>query len=159
LRKSANPHILMLSPPLDMKPKWFAPALAYALAKYGMSLCVLGLSEELKAYGIAVNALWPRTTIATAAIANIVGGEQMMRSSRKPEIVAEAAYQIFLTPSRELTGQFLVDDTFLVSRGITDLDKYRIDPSVDLTPDFFVPADSEAPLSLKALSPDTVARS
>ena len=149
LRKSANPHILMLSPPLDMKPQWFAPNLAYSMAKYGMSLCVLGLAQELKKDGIAVNALWPRTTIATAAIANIVGGEKMMKSSRKPEIMADAAYLIFTTPSRDLTGQFLIDDTFLVSRGQTDLDQYRVDPTLDLSPDFFVPADSPAPQSLK----------
>ena len=149
LRKSANPHILMLSPPLDMKAKWFASNLAYSMAKYGMSLCVLGLAEELKKDGIAVNALWPRTTIATAAIANIVGGEKMMKSSRKPEIMADAAYQVFTTPSRELTGQFLIDDTLLVSRGVADLDQYRVDPSLDLTPDFFVPADSLPPRSLK----------
>ena len=152
LRKSSNPHILMLSPPLDLKPSWFGPHLAYSMAKYGMSLCVLGLAEELKSDGIAVNALWPRTTIATAAIANIVGGEAMMRASRKPEIMADAAYQVFTTPSRELTGQFLIDDTFLVSRGVTGLDHYRVDPTIDLTPDFFVPADSPPPQSLKRLN-------
>ena len=150
LRKSANPHILMLSPPLVLEPRWFAPHLAYAMAKYGMSLCVLGLAEELKADGIAVNALWPRTTIATAAIANIVGGEAMMRASRRPEIIADAAHLIVTTPSRDLTGQFLIDDTFLVSRGITDLDQYRVDPAVDLTPDFFLPAGSVPPQSLRA---------
>jgi citronellol/citronellal dehydrogenase len=152
LRNSANPHILMLSPPLDLKPKWFGPHLAYSMAKYGMSLCVLGLAEELKADGIAVNALWPRTTIATAAIANIVGGADMMRSSRKPEIMADAAYQVLTTPSRELTGQFLIDDTFLVSRGVANFDQYRVDPSVDLTPDFFVPEGSVPPQSLKKIS-------
>ena len=152
LRKSANPHILMLSPPLDMAAKWFAPHLAYSMAKFGMSLCVLGLSAELKKDGIAVNALWPRTTIATAAIANIVGGADMMRTSRKPEILADAAHMIFTTPSRELTGQFLIDDTFLTSRSITDLDQYRVDPTRDMTPDFFVPASSLPPQSLKAVA-------
>ena len=152
LRKSANPHILMLSPPLDMAAKWFAPHLAYSMAKFGMSLCVLGLSAALKADGIAVNALWPRTTIATAAIANIVGGADMMHTSRKPQILADAAHMIFTTPSRELTGQFLIDDTFLVARGLTDLDQYRADPTRDLTPDFFVPADSVPPQSLKAVA-------
>ena len=152
LRKSANPHILMLSPPLDMAANWFAPHLAYTMAKFGMSMCVLGLSAELKADGIAVNALWPRTTIATAAIANIVGGADMMFTSRKPDIMADASYQIFTSPSRELTGQFLIDDTFLVSRGLTDLDQYRADPTRDLTPDFFVPADSVPPQSLKAVA-------
>ena len=152
LRKSANPHILMLSPPLEMAAKWFAPHLAYSMAKFGMSLCVLGLSAELKKDGIAVNALWPRTTIATAAIANIVGGADMMRTSRKPEILADAAHMIFTTPSRELTGQFLIDDTFLTSRSITDLDQYRVDPTRDMTPDFFVPASSLPPQSLKAVA-------
>ncbi len=152
LRKSANPHILMLSPPLEMAARWFAPHLAYSMAKFGMSLCVLGLSAELKKDGIAVNALWPRTTIATAAIANIVGGADMMRTSRKPEILADAAHMIFTTPSRELTGQFLIDDTFLTSRSITDLDQYRVDPTRDMTPDFFVPASSLPPQSLKAVA-------
>jgi citronellol/citronellal dehydrogenase len=150
LRKSANPHILMLSPPLNMEPRWFAPHLAYTMAKYGMSLCVLGLAEELKSDGIAVNALWPRTMIATAAIANIVGGPSMLRASRKPEIMADAAYQVFTTPARDLTGQFLIDDTFLMSRGVTDFDPYRVDPSVDLAPDYFIPADNPPPQSLKA---------
>ena len=152
LRKSANPHILMLSPPLDLAPHWFGPHLAYSMAKYGMSLVVLGLAEELKKDGVAVNALWPRTTIATSAIANLLGGDKIMRSSRKPEIMADAAYLIFTTPSRDLTGQFLIDDTFLTSRGVTDLDRYRIDPTVNLTPDFFVPASSPAPQSLKRLA-------
>ncbi len=150
LRNSTNPHILMLSPPLTLEPRWFGPHLAYTMAKYGMSLCVLGLAEELKADGIAVNALWPRTTIATAAIANVVGGPSMMRASRKPEIVADAAYAIVTTPSGDLTGQFLIDDTFLASRGITDFDPYRVDPTVDLAPDFFVPEDSLPPQSLQA---------
>ena len=150
LRKSANPHILMLSPPLNLEPRWFAPHLAYTMAKYGMSLCVHGLAEELKSDGIAVNALWPRTTIATAAIANIVGGPALMRASRKPEIMADAAQMIFTTPSRDLTGQFLIDDTFLASRGVTDFDPYRADPTVDLAPDYFIPANSLPPQSLKA---------
>jgi citronellol/citronellal dehydrogenase len=147
LAKSANPHILMISPPLDMQPRWFAPHLAYSLAKFGMSICVLGLSAELAASGIAVNALWPRTTIATAAIKNILGGDQMMRTSRRPEIMADAAYRIFLKPA-SFTGNFLIDDSFLASEGETDFDKYRVDPSVALTPDFFVPADSLPPAPL-----------
>ncbi len=151
LAKSSNPHILMLSPPLDLAPRWFAPHLAYSIAKYGMSLCVLGLAAELRPRGIAVNALWPRTTIATAAIANIVGGGDMMRRSRKPEIIADAAHLVLTTPARELTGEFLIDDTFLASRGVTDLDHYRVDPTVDLQPDFFVPADSVPPQSLAAV--------
>jgi citronellol/citronellal dehydrogenase len=149
LAKAANPHILMLSPPLDMSEKWFAPHLAYSIAKYGMSLCVLGLAGELRGKGIAVNALWPRTTIATAAVNNLLGGDALMKASRTPEILADAAHMIFTTPSRELTGQFLIDDTFMHSRGVTDFDKYRADPTQDLAPDFFVPSDSKPPVSLK----------
>jgi len=148
LAKSDNPHILMLSPPLDMQEKWFAPFTPYAIAKYGMSMIVLGLAGELRSKGVAVNALWPRTAIATAAIKNIIGGDKMMQQSRTPEILADAAHEIFTTPSRELSGQFLIDDTFLASRGVTDFDQYRVDPSLSLAPDFFVPDDSKAPCSL-----------
>jgi len=148
LKSSDNPHILMLSPPLDMQEKWFAPFTPYSIAKYGMSLVVLGLAGELRSKGIAVNALWPRTTIATAAIKNIVGGDRMMQQSRTPDILADAAYEIFASPAKELTGRFLIDDTFLASRGVTDFDKYRVDPSLALAPDFFVPDDSEAPCDL-----------
>lgn len=151
LRRAENPHILMLSPPLDLQPRWFAGHLAYSLAKYGMSLCALGLSEELKPVGIGVNALWPRTTIATAAIANIVGGEKVMRASRSPAIVADAAHVILTKPARDFTGNFCIDDTLLAEHGVRDFDCYRIDPSVDLTPDFFVPEDSEPPARLQAL--------
>jgi citronellol/citronellal dehydrogenase len=149
LAKAENPHILMLSPPLDMSEKWFSPHLAYSIAKYGMSLCVLGLAGELRGRGIAVNALWPRTTIATAAVNNLLGGDMLMKASRTPEILADAAHMIFTTPSRELTGQFLIDDTFMNGRGVTDFDKYRVDPTQDLAPDFFVPADSKPPVSLR----------
>ena len=152
LAKAENPHILMLSPPLDMKPKWFAGHVAYSIAKYGMSLCVLGLAEELKPQGIAVNALWPRTPIATAAVSNLLGGEALVRASRKPEIVADAAHLIFTRPSREFTGRFLIDDTLLTAYGVTEFDHYRVDPSRDLAPDFFVPEDSIPPVSLKAVT-------
>jgi citronellol/citronellal dehydrogenase len=152
LAKAANPHILMLSPPLDMSEKWFSPHLAYSIAKYGMSLCVLGLAGELRGRGIAVNALWPRTTIATAAVNNLLGGDALMKASRTPEILADAAHMVFTTPSRELTGQFLIDDTFMHGRGVTDFDKYRVDPTQDLAPDFFVPADSKPPVSLKKVT-------
>jgi citronellol/citronellal dehydrogenase len=152
LSKAANPHILMLSPPLDMSEKWFAPHLAYSIAKYGMSLCVLGLAGELRGKGIAVNALWPRTTIATAAVNNLLGGDALMKASRTPDILADAAHMIFTTPSRELTGQFLIDDTFMHGRGVTDFDKYRVDPTQDLAPDFFVPSDSKPPVSLKRIA-------
>ena len=152
LAKGENPHILMLSPPLDMKPKWFAGHVAYSIAKYGMSLCVLGLAEELKPQGIAVNALWPRTTIATAAVNNLLGGDAIIRASRKPEILADAAHLIFTRPSREFTGRFCIDDTLLTEHGVTDFDHYRVDPSRDLAPDFFVPGDSVPPVSLKAVA-------
>jgi citronellol/citronellal dehydrogenase len=142
LEKSSNPHILMLSPPLDMKEQWFAPHLAYSLAKYGMSLCVLGLAGELRGRGIAVNALWPRTTIATSAIKNLLGGDQIMRASRTPEILADAAYAIFSKPAKSFTGRFLIDDVFLSGEGVTDFEAYRVDPSVPLAPDFFVPDDT-----------------
>jgi citronellol/citronellal dehydrogenase len=151
LAKAENPHILMLSPPLDMKAKWFAGHVAYSIAKYGMSLCVLGLAEELKPQGIAVNALWPRTTIATAAVNNLLGGEMIMRSSRTPDILADAAHLIFTKPSREFTGRFCIDDTLLAEHGVTDFDKYRVDPTRNLAPDFFVPEDSIPPVSLKAV--------
>jgi citronellol/citronellal dehydrogenase len=139
LEKARNPHILMNSPPLDMREKWFSGSTAYSIAKYGMSLVVLGLAGELRAKGIAVNALWPRTTIATAAIKNLLGGERVMRMSRTPEIMADAAYLVFQKPSRSFTGNFLIDDTFLAENGVSDFDQYRVDPTKDLMPDFFVP--------------------
>ena len=145
LAKAANPHILMISPPLDMKEKWFAPHTAYSMAKFGMSLVVLGLAGELRSQGIAVNALWPRTIIATAAIQNLLGGEARMRQARKPDIVADAAYAIFSSPSRELTGRFLIDDNFLAERGVIDFDHYRVDPREPLAQDFFLPDDIPPP--------------
>ncbi len=149
LEKSANPHILMLSPPLDLKEKWFAGHTAYSMAKYGMSLVVLGLAGELRRRGIAVNALWPRTTIATAAVNNLLGGDALMRASRTPEILADAARLVFLKEAKNFTGKFLIDDTFLFENGVSDFDRYRVDPTVDLAPDFFVPDDSLPPVSLK----------
>ena len=145
LEKSANPHILMLSPPLDMKEKWFAPNTAYTMAKFGMSMVVLGLAGELRPKGIAVNALWPRTTIATSAIKNLLGGDVIMRRSRTPDILADAAALIFQKPAKSFTGNFLIDDTFLSGEGVTDFDKYRADPTQPLSPDFFVPDDSVPP--------------
>ena len=147
LERAANPHILMLAPPLDMQERWFAPHLAYSLSKYGMSLVALGLAGELRERGIAVNALWPRTTIATSAIKYVLG-EALMRASRTPEIVADAAYAVFAKPARDFTGRFLIDDTFLASEGRTDFERYRVDPSVPLAPDFFVPDDIPAPVLL-----------
>lgn len=153
LKKSANPHVLMMSPPLDMKPQWFAGHVAYSIAKYGMSLCVLGLAEELKVDGVAVNALWPRTTIATAAIKNVLGGDKLMRMSRSPEILADAAHLIFTQPAKTFTGNFLIDDTFLHKvGGVTQFEDYRIDPALPLAPDFFVPADSVPPPGVKIAS-------
>lgn len=152
LEKANNPHVLMLSPPLDMRERWFAPHTAYSIAKYGMSLCVLGFAGEFRDRGIAVNALWPRTTIGTAAIRNIVGGDAMVQASRSPEILADAAYIVFNKPARGFTGNFLIDDSFLVGEGVTDLDRYRIDPSRALNPDFFVPAESQPPTSLGPLT-------
>jgi citronellol/citronellal dehydrogenase len=154
LVKSANPHVLMLSPPLDMQEKWFAAHTAYSMAKFGMSLAVLGLAGELRPAGVAVNALWPRTTIATAAVNNLLGGENLMRASRKPEIMADAAHAILVSPSRTLTGRFLIDDVFLSEHGVTDFDVYRVDPTSPLAPDFFVPDDTPVPpgVSLKALA-------
>jgi len=137
LLKSENPHILTLSPPLNMLEKWFAPHVAYSMAKYGMSMCVLGMAGEFREQGIAVNALWPRTTIATAAV-NMLGGDEMMRHSRKPEIMADAAYAIVTRPSREFSGNFCIDDDVLEAEGVTDLSAYAVDPSVNPLPDFFV---------------------
>jgi citronellol/citronellal dehydrogenase len=148
LSSAENPHILMLSPPLDMKEKWFAPHLAYSLAKYGMSLCVLGLAGELRGRGIAVNALWPRTTIATSAVKNLLGGDEIVQASRTPEILADAAYALFQKPAKAFTGHFLIDDVFLSGEGVSDFEKYRVDPTRPLMPDFFVP-DDIPPLSSK----------
>jgi len=143
LQKSDNPHILALAPPLQMKEKWFAPHVAYSMAKYGMSLCVLGMAGEFREHGIAVNALWPRTTIATAAV-NMLGGDELIMHSRKPEIMADAAYVILTKPSREFTGNFCVDDTVIEGEGISDLSAYAVNPEVPLAPDFFVePKGSE----------------
>jgi len=140
LRKAANPHVLMLSPPLTLKPEWLAGNVGYAIAKYGMSLAALGLAEELKADGIAVNALWPRTTIATAAIRNVLGGEAVVRLSRTPEIVADAAHLVFEQPAASFTGNFLIDDSFLYETGgVTDFTHYSVVPGATLAPDFFVP--------------------
>jgi citronellol/citronellal dehydrogenase len=138
LEKADNPHILNISPPLNMDAKWFAPHVAYTMAKFGMSMCVLGMAEELKARGIAVNALWPRTTIATAAVRNLLGGEDIIRGSRKPAIMGDAAHAILTQPSRECTGHFFVDDDVLRAGGRTDFSGYAVDPDVELMPDFFL---------------------
>jgi len=139
LENAKNPHILTLSPPLDMQEKWFAPHLAYTMSKFGMSLIVLGLAGELRDKKIAVNALWPRTTIATAAIKNLLGGDEMMRASRSTQIMADAAYAIFMKSAASFTGNFLIDDTFLTLEGVTNFEKYAMEAGVPLHPDFFVP--------------------
>jgi citronellol/citronellal dehydrogenase len=138
LKKATNPHVLNLSPPLNMETRWFAPHTAYTMAKYGMSMCVLGMAGEFKSVGIAFNALWPRTVIATAAVQNLLGGDATIRASRKPEIMADAAYVILTRPARECTGNFFIDDEVLASEGVTNLDKYAQDPTAKLLPDFFV---------------------
>src|SRR6516162_4366320 len=145
LTRRENPHILMLSPPLDMAEKWFAPHTAYSMAKFGMSMVALGLAGELRPLGIAVNALWPRTTIATSAIRNLLGGEEVVRRSRSPDIVADAACRIFGKLAKSFSGNFLIDDTFLAAEGVTDFERYRVDPSMPLAPDFFVPDHIKVP--------------
>ena len=145
LKKADNPHILMLSPPLDMKQKWFEHSTAYTMAKFGMSMCVLGLSGELKSAGVAVNALWPRTTIATAAVGNLLGGDAMIRMSRTPDIMGDAAHAILTKPSREFTGNFCIDDKVLYASGVRDFEPYRVDRSSPLMSDFFVPDDDVPP--------------
>jgi citronellol/citronellal dehydrogenase len=144
LAKAKNPHVLMLSPPLDLSPKWFAPHVAYSIAKYGMSLCVLGFAEEFRSQGIAVNALWPRTTIATSAIKFAIS-DKLMELSRTPDILADCAYRIFGKDSRAFTGNFLIDDSFLYAEGVRDFDVYRVDRTKKLAPDFFVPDDASPP--------------
>jgi citronellol/citronellal dehydrogenase len=139
LRKSANPHVLNISPPLNLSPRWFAPHVAYTMAKYGMSMCVLGMAEELRADGIAVNALWPRTGIDTAAIA-LIAGPAMLRRCRKPEIMADAAHAILIRDARGCTGNFFIDDEVLRETGVADLSSYRHEGvnEADLMPDFFL---------------------
>jgi citronellol/citronellal dehydrogenase len=149
LKQAANPHILTLSPPLDLRPQWFADHLAYSLSKYGMSLCMLGLAQEYRADGIACNALWPRTTIATAAVEFALGGEAMMRRSRKPDIVADAAHAILMRPARQCTGNFFIDDAVLFEAGVRDFTPYSVDPSAILIGDLFVAADASAPPGVK----------
>jgi len=138
LKNSTNAHILNLSPPLNLNPKWLAQHLAYTISKYGMSMIVLGLAEELKKYKIAVNALWPQTTIATAAVQNLLGGDALMQMSRKPEIVADAAFYILSQQSATCTGNFFIDEDVLKKEGITDFEKYAVDPAQKLMKDIFL---------------------
>jgi citronellol/citronellal dehydrogenase len=145
LRRSANPHILTLSPPLNLRADWFARHLPYTLSKYGMSMVMLGMAEELRADGIACNCLWPRTTIATAAVEFALGGDTMLRQSRHRDIMADAAYVIFGLPAREYTGQFLIDDSVLAAQGMTSFDRYAVQNGGPLQADIFVDKDDPAP--------------
>jgi citronellol/citronellal dehydrogenase len=138
LSKAQNPHILTLSPPLTLKPEWFGNHVAYTLSKYGMSLCTLGLAAELAPQGIAVNSLWPKTIIATAAVENLFGGGEALKRCRHPEIMADAAHTIFTRPSRELSGQFLIDEDVLREAGVSDFNRYAVDPTQEPLPDLFV---------------------
>jgi len=141
LKKSKNPHILNLSAPLNMEARWFKGHVAYSMAKYGMSMCVLGMAEEFKEVGIAANALWPRTSIATAAVQNLLGGDASIKVSRTPDIMADAAYLILKQDSTKCTGNFFVDEDLLRKHGVSDFSKYRCDPKAkeeDLMPDFFI---------------------
>ena len=141
LAKSDNPHILNISPPLNMEARWFGPHVAYTMAKFGMSMCVLGMAEELKGQKIAVNALWPRTVIATAAVQNLLGGDATIRGSRKPDIMADAAYAVLTRKSTEFTGNFCVDETLLREAGTTDFSAYSMTPGIkdsELLPDYFL---------------------
>lgn len=149
LKRAANPHVLMLSPPLDMDARWFKDHTAYTIAKFGMSMCVLGMSAEFAGDGVAVNALWPRTAIATAAVSNVLAGEEGLKHCRSAEIVADAAHAIFLKPAREFTGRFLIDDDVLAADGVTDFDRYRVDPTKELMPDFFVPETMPPPRGVR----------
>jgi citronellol/citronellal dehydrogenase len=145
LKKSGNPHVLVMAPPPVLRPDWFAPHLAYSMTKFGMSLCVLGMAEEFRAYGIAVNALWPRTTIATSAIRFVVGDAEMLRRSRTPDVVADAAHAILSKPSTSFTGSFAVDDEVLSAEGVRDFDKYRVDPTAPLALDLFIDPAAQQP--------------
>jgi len=138
LFKAKNPHILNIAPPIRMEPRWFASHVAYTMAKFGMSMCVLAMAEEFRPHGVAVNALWPRTMIATAAVRNLLGGEAVIKRCRRPEIMADAAHHILTQPSRELTGRFFIDEDVLHELGMTDLSAYDVSPGMELMPDLFV---------------------
>ncbi|MBV1918358.1 MAG: NAD(P)-dependent oxidoreductase [Sphingomonadaceae bacterium] len=145
LKKSANPHVLTMSPPLNLDPKWFGPHVAYTMSKYAMSMTVLGMAEEFRKDGIAFNALWPRYGIATAAIEFAAADADQLKHCRTPQIMADAAYEILTRPSRECTGNFFIDDTLLASAGVTDFAHYRIDPSRPPRAGMFLPDDDLPP--------------
>ena len=152
LEKAANPHILNLSPPLNMEAKWFAPHVAYTIAKMGMSLCTLGMSRELAGDGVAVNSLWPLTAIDTAAVRNVLGGDSMAKSSRTAQIMADAAYAILTRPAAECTGNFFIDEVLLREGGVTDFEQYAVEPGHELFRDFFVPDEIAESLPTKTLA-------
>ncbi len=145
LRKADNPHVLTMSPPINLDPAWFAPHVAYTMSKYAMSMTVLGMAEEFRAEGIAFNSLWPRYGIATAAIEFAAADADQLKHCRTPEIMADAAYEILTRPSRTCTGNFFIDDTLLAETGVTDFTKYRVDPSVPLRVGMFLRDDDLPP--------------
>jgi citronellol/citronellal dehydrogenase len=153
LKRAANPHVLTLSPPLELRPRWLAEHLPYSLSKYGMSMCMLGMAEEFRADGIACNSLWPRTTIATAAVEFLLGGSGVLRRSRRPEIVADAAYVIVNRPARECTGQFFIDDSVLYEAGVRDFSRYSVEPGAPLLADLFIAPESDAPPGVRVEFP------
>lgn len=138
LQKAANPHILNISPPLNLDPLWFKNHVAYTMSKYGMSMCVLGMAAELAGQGIAVNALWPQTIIATAAVQNLLGGDKAIAQARKPEIMADAAFAVLVRNSRSCSGNFFIDDQVLAEEGVTNFDQYAVTPGSPLRPDIFL---------------------
>lgn len=138
LLNASNPHILNISPPLNMDERWFSEHVAYTMSKYGMSMCVLGMAAEFRELGVAVNALWPRTAIATAAVQNLLGGAEAIKHCRKPEIMAEAAHSILVRDAKAATGKFFIDEDVLREEGESDFGRYAIDPAAELMPDFFV---------------------
>jgi citronellol/citronellal dehydrogenase len=156
LKLSKNAHVLSLSPPINLDPDWLANHVAYTLSKYGMSMCTLGMAQELKKYGVAVNSLWPESTIDTSAIRNLLGGDESAKASRKPEIVADAAYWIFTQPSATCAGNFFIDTAVMKLAGVTDLSKYAVDPTAQLLPDFFLgKPPKNLPGRVKATKPKT----
>ncbi|MBX3437011.1 MAG: NAD(P)-dependent oxidoreductase [Planctomycetaceae bacterium] len=138
LLHAGNAHVLNISPPLNMEARWFGPHVAYTMSKFGMSQCVLGMAAEFAEQGVAFNSLWPRTVIATAAVQNLLGGDDIIRRARKPDIMADAAHMILTRPSRECTGNFFIDEEVLAEHGITDFTSYSVTPGAALLPDFFV---------------------
>jgi citronellol/citronellal dehydrogenase len=138
LQRAANPHVLNIAPPLNLDPTWFSGHVAYTMSKYGMSMCVLGMASEFRELGIAVNALWPKTAIATAAVANLLGGPEALRRCRRPEVMADAAHMILTRKARDVSGNFFIDEDLLRESGCRDFTPYAVDPEFELLPDFFL---------------------